>query len=177
VHEPDPPTDQLPLSGRHRAAPRTVRQVAVRLSAGAGAFLVVAGLGVLTADLMGLTGAAPSAAVQVHPPSAPSVRADPTFGTPLDLGATRADRAEPSPSSTEAAPPVPGSADPAPTVDAPPAPAPEPASAPPPVPASRAVAQQGEPCSAEGARGTTAAGKPVVCTARGSGGEIRWRRA
>jgi hypothetical protein len=155
-------SDEEPPAGRHRSRPAPLRQVVLRMGAGVGALLVVAALAVLTASWAGLTDAPPSATKRVHPPTPAVLPAGPTFGRTVDLEATRADRAAQR-SATEAPETVAESASPV-AAEAP---------APAPVP----VVQPGDPCSVEGARGMTSAGKPVTCAARGGNDETRWRPA
>jgi hypothetical protein len=170
------PTGDVPLTGRHRATPATLRQVARRVGLGAGALLVVAALAVLTAAWTGLNGA-PRAVEQVRPPAPPTVSTGPTFGRTVDLDATRADRATPSteaPTAVAETPALVPASTPAPEPTS--APEPKPSPEPPAGPAPLPSVQPGDPCVTEGARTTSAAGKTAVCTARGDGAP-RWRHA
>ena len=174
VHELDTSDEEMPPNDRHRVTPAPLRWVVLRMGAGVGALLVVAALAVLTASWAGLTGAPPSATQRIQLPAPTVVPAGPTFGRTLDLGATRADRAVHQ-SASETPEAVAESASPTGTGEPAPTPAPEAAPPPPPAPASVPVVQPGDPCSAEGARGITSAGKPATCAARGGNGETRWR--
>jgi hypothetical protein len=176
VQEPDTPDEHFPPTGRHGAPPLDLRRTVFRLSVGAGTLMVVAALAVLTAFWTGLTDATPSDVQQVQAPRQSTVSASPTFARTLDLDVTRADRSAQQ-SATEAPESVAESSDRALAAGTAPAPPPEPAPAPPLTAAPSPVAQPGDPCSTEGARGTTAGGKPVRCSARGGEGETRWRPA
>jgi hypothetical protein len=172
VQEPDPPTEDLPRTGRHRATPPPLRELALRVAVCAGALLVVAVLAVLTATWTGLTGTLPHLEAQ-----APTVSTDPTSGRTLPFDPSRVGRAAPT---TDAPQPVAESSAPVPAGSAAPeppsAPAPEPTAEPSSVPAPLPDVRPGAPCPVEGAHGMTAAGKPAACTVRGDGAP-RWRRA
>ena len=174
MREIDTSDEKMPRNVRHRDTPAPLRRVALRMGAGVGALLVVAALAVLTASWAGLTGAPPSSTQRIELPTPNVAPAGPTFGRTLDLDATRADRAAQR-SASETPEAVTESASPAATGEPAPTRAPEAAPTPPPPPASVPVVQPGDPCSAEGARGITSAGKPVTCAARGGNGETRWR--
>jgi hypothetical protein len=163
VQEPDE-------SGRHRAEPPVLQRTLVRLACCAGAFLVVVALAMVTASWTGLTDGPPSALDRIELPAPSTDSADPTFARTLDIDATRADRAE-EPVPTDEPAPVAESAAPVVTPVPPPPPAASPSPIPPPVP----VVEPGDQCSTEGAHGTTADGRSMTCTARGS--KARWRPA
>ena len=165
MHELDTSDEEMPPNVRHRRdTPGPLRWVVLRMGAGVGALLVVAALAVLTASWAGLTGAPPSATQRIQLPTPAVVPAGPTFGRTLDLDATRADRAAQQ-SASETPEAVAESASPAATGEPAPTRAPEAAPTPSPAPASVPVVQPGDPCSTEGARGITSAGKPVTCAA------------
>jgi len=171
MHEADTMvTDVLPR-GRHRRS-SLFRRALSRMSLGAAAVLLTMVVGVLTAVATGLTGATsgnsvglsagrPPAQVQAGPTSTPTagIEARPTVEPALTSEA----------GVDAASEPVADLPDPAPVADASPAAAAAPA--PDPIPTVR----QGDSCSAEGARGTTAAGKPTVCTGERGDGRTRWR--
>ena len=155
-------TDVSPARGRHRLGSSELRRAVGRMSLGGAAVLLTIVVGVLAAVGSGLTSASGDAAggPAEWPPA--QVPADPT---PARAGAIAVrPPVEVSPTTDAAAEPGPEQ------VVAERAPA---AVARQPIPEVR----QGQPCSAEGARGVTAAGKPSLCTGERGDGRPRWRHA
>ncbi len=174
----DTSDEDCPDTGRHRVAPSPRRRAAVRMALGASAVLVAAGVGVLSADVAGLTGPTPSAAVELPMPQLSSQPpADPTFRRTVDISASTTASGEKSSEAAIEAGSV--AADAAPSPTAPPArPAPPPPPAPgAPLPASVPTVRPGDSCSTVGANGVTASGKPMVCASRPQDGQARWRVA
>ena len=170
--------EDRPDGGRHRTAPSPRRRAVARLALGASAVLVAAGVGVLSADVAGLTGPTPTGAEELPMPQLSSqLPADPTFGQTVDISAAPSSPGEESSAAVIEPGPAAAVADPSPVAPAAP-PAAQPPPAPrPPQPASVPTVRPGDSCPTPGANGVTASGKPTVCTSRPRDGRTRWRVA
>ena len=181
VHGLDTSDEDRPLPGRHRATPSVTRRAAGRAAIWSVGVLAAAVLGVITAGAVGLTETSQGpagAAAALASPGPPQT--DPRVGRTIDIRRPSAARTQESVAAdvvvdpaVEEPPPTPATGAERPPDDEPrPAePARRPAEAP-----VRTV-RPGDSCSAEGATGVTARGKPTVCTARSGDGRTRWRHA
>jgi hypothetical protein len=153
-----------------------VRRAARTAACGTAGLLIAALLGWAAAVMVGLTEPAEMAGTGVEVPRAQvGDAADPAFERTLEASGRGARGSEETPT------PAPG-----PTADQP-APAAGPADGPAtpsspeqsvvPTPTPVPTVSAGDACRAEGARGVTDAGRPVVCIASPGNGKTRWRHA
>ncbi len=171
-------SDEDAAPGRHRA-PASVRQRAFVGLGAAALFIVVAtGLGVTTADVLGLSATGQAASEEgALRQILPSREEEPRPGRTIDLTArpavspavpqTDAVPAEPAPEQPSLAAAAARADEPAPAVDAGRAASPAPV---------RTV-RTGDSCSAVGRTGVTGKGEVAVCTASPGNGPNKWRVA
>jgi hypothetical protein len=169
VHQPDTlvldhPTEVL--DGRHRSAPSTGRRALTRTAVSAVAVLVVATAGWFTADAVGLTRTDTTAAADLPREYLRPQGDEPSPARAGHRSAAPAPETPPAPDAVDAGGPTaavparpPAVAVPPPTADRPRVPS----------------VRVGDTCSAPGAVGVTAKGKPAVCTA--GSGPTRWKNA
>ena len=170
MQELDTP-DQDDLPGRHRAPGSAGGRVSLRLCRAALSVLLVAGLGVATADVLGLTDLGQPAAEawpQQRIPSTPEE--EPRPGRTIDLS-DRPAPADPEP----AVPPAEPSPEGEPAVAVAPVQRAAPASQPPPAPVARV--RTGDVCPVVGRTAVTGRGDAAVCTASPGNGPNKWRAA
>jgi hypothetical protein len=169
-------SDEDAVPGRHRAPASVRRRVAVGLGVAAFGVVGAIGLGLTTADVLGLseTGQAEQGAAREI---LPSREEEPRAGRTIDLtGRPAVPPAAPQPAAAPAdpSPGQPSLAAAAAPADEP-APAADAARAPSPAPV-RAV-RTGDSCPAVGRTGVTGKGDAAVCTASRGNGPNKWRVA
>jgi hypothetical protein len=170
-------SDEEAFPGRHRAPASVARSAGVRLGLAALGVLLAIGLGVATADLLGLSeaGTVASQSVSLRELS-PSPEEQPGMRRTVDLdavpafppGAPEADAAAADPSPQ---PPPSAAAEGA---DEPPSAS---HAAPPPSPAAVRTVRTGDSCPAVGRTAVTGKGEAAVCTASRGNGPNKWRAA
>jgi hypothetical protein len=168
-------SDEDAFPGRHRAPASVVRKVSARLGMAALGVLLATGLGVGTADVLGLSGGVQATAEAVPLRQVPVDRdVEPRPGRTVDLSAPPVLPPEASP--VEELPADPSPERPAPAAAA--APADEPAAAPrEPSPAPVRTVRTGDSCPTVGRTGVTGKGDAAVCTASPGNGPNKWRVA
>jgi hypothetical protein len=169
-------SDEDAVSGRHRAPASVRRRVAVGLGVAAFAVVAAIGLGLTTADALGLseTEQAEQGAVREI---LPSRQEEPRAGRTIDL--TDRPAVPPAAPEADAAPADPSPEPPAHAAAATPADEPAPAAG-----AARAASpapvrtvRTGDSCPAVGRTGVTSKGNAAVCTASPGNGPNKWRVA
>ena len=163
-------SDEDAFPGRHRAP--AIRWMATRLGIAALGILLAAGLGAVTADVLGLTDLGQVASESGPPQGIPAVReTEPRPRPTIDL-ATRPSPAAPSSDALPAEPEL---------EEAPTAVATEPANtstaAREPRPTPVRTVRTGDSCTTVGQAATTARGGVAVCTASPGNGPNKWRAA
>ena len=162
--------------GRHRAPASVRRRVAVVLGAVVFGIVVATGLGVTTADVLGLSGAGQAASEKGTAPGIlPAREEEPRAGRTIDVTA----RPPLPPAVPEVNAPIvdPSAEQPSPAAAA--AGAGEPATAPDAgrAPAPVRTVRTGDSCPAVGRTGVTGKGDAAVCTASPGNGPNKWRVA
>jgi hypothetical protein len=171
-------SDEDAVPGRHRAPATVRRRVFVGLGTAALCIVVATGLGLTTADVLGLTGAGQAASEEGAVREILASREEePRAGRAIDL--TGRPAVPPAAPQADAAPahPSPGQ----PSLAAAAAPADEPAAAAgaarAPSPAPVRKVRTGDTCPAVGRTGVTGKGDAAVCTASPGNGPNKWRVA
>jgi hypothetical protein len=167
-------SDEDAAPGRHRAPTTVRRRVFVGLGAAALCIVVATGLGLTTADVLGLTGTGQAASAEgAVREILPSPEGEPRAGRAIDL--TGRPAVPPAAPQADAAPADPPPGRPSVAAAAPAADEPAPVAR-----AARAPVQTvrtGDTCPTVGRAGVTGKGDAAVCTASPGNGPNKWRLA